>query len=275
MKYLPLISIVIPVYNTGLTLDDTIRSVFKQTYKNIEIIAVNDGSTDDLTLKSLNKYRDRIKIIHQKNKGLPGARNTGINAAKGEYIVCLDSDDCINKDYIKKLTSKFINSKDKSVAIVTPYIQAFGVSHEQWVVPEFNKEEIKYSNIIAVASMFKKEAWKLVGGYDETFRKGFEDWEFWLSLVEKGYKWDVVKEPIFYYRRKKSSMITDSNKYRSEINANIYNKHRLLYKNESIEKVLEKMKKAEFYKNNPDRSLLGYIQKIFSRNFLKRFWIFR
>ncbi len=275
MKDLPLISIVIPVYNTGLTLDDTIRSVFKQTYKNIEIIAVNDGSTDDLTLKSLNKYRDRIKIIHQKNKGLPGARNTGINAAKGEYIVCLDSDDCINKDYIKKLTSKFINSKDKSVAIVTPYIQAFGVSHEQWVVPEFNKEEIKYSNIIAVASMFKKEAWKLVGGYDETFRKGFEDWEFWLSLVEKGYKWDVVKEPIFYYRRKKSSMITDSNKYRSEINANIYNKHRLLYKNESIEKVLEKMKKAEFYKNNPDRSLLGYIQKIFSRNFLKRFWIFR
>lgn len=275
MNRLPLVSIIIPVYNTGLTLDDTIRSVFKQTYKNIEILAVNDGSTDDFTVKSLNKYKNKLKIINQENKGLPAARNTGINAAKGEYIVCLDSDDCIDKKYVKKLVDKFINSSDRSVAIVSPYIQAFGVSNEQWSVPEFDREKIKYSNVIAVASMFKKEAWKSVGGYDETFRKGFEDWEFWLSLVEKGYVWSVVKEPIFYYRRKKSSMITSSNKSRVEINTNIYNKHKSLYKNEDIDEVLERMQEAEFNKNHPKKTMMVYFKKLFNKNFLKRFAIFR
>ena len=275
VNQLPLVSIIIPVYNTGLTLDDTIHSVFRQTYKNIEVIAVNDGSTDDFTLKSLNKYRDDLIIINQDNKGLPAARNTGIKASKGLYIVCLDSDDCIDKNYVKKLVDKFIQVNDSSVAIVSSYIQAFGVSHEQWVVPEFNKEKVKYSNVIAVASMFKKEAWMSVGGYDETFRKGFEDWEFWLSLVERGYKWSVVKEPIFYYRRKKSSMITSSNKSRIEINTNIYNKHKPLYINEAIDGVLTKMQKAEFDKNNPQKSLTIYLEKLFNKNFLKRFKLFR
>jgi glycosyltransferase involved in cell wall biosynthesis len=275
VNQLPIVSIVIPVYNTGLTLDETIRSVQKQTYKNIEVIIVNDGSTDEFTIKSLNKYKDSFAIINQENKGLPAARNAGIKASNGEYVVCLDSDDCIDKNYIKKLVNKLISDGDDSVAIVSPYIQAFGVSSEQWYVPEFDKEKIKYSNVVAVASMFKKAAWKSVGGYDESFRKGFEDWEFWLSLVENGYKWRVVKEPIFYYRRKKSSMITDSNKSRNEINANIYNKHRFLYNGETLDDVLKKMRQAEIEKNNPQVSVGKYLKIIFNKNFLKRFKIFR
>lgn len=275
VNQLPIVSIVIPVYNTGLTLDETIRSVQKQTYKNIEVIIVNDGSTDEFTIKSLNKYKDSFAIINQENKGLPAARNAGIKASNGEYVVCLDSDDCIDKNYIKKLVNKLISDDDDSVAIVSPYIQAFGVSSEQWYVPEFDKEKIKYSNVIAVASMFKKAAWQSVDGYDESFRKGFEDWEFWLSLVENGYKWRVVKEPIFYYRRKKSSMITSSNKSRVEINTNIYNKHKSLYKNEDIDEVLERMQEAEFNKNHPKKTMMVYFKKLFNKNFLKRFAIFR
>lgn len=99
-----LISIIIPVYNTSKYLEKCINSLVNQTYKNIELIFVNDGSTDD-SLEILNKYANtdkRIKVISQKNKGLSQARNTGLSCAAGDYIMFLDSDDWIDTAACKK-----------------------------------------------------------------------------------------------------------------------------------------------------------------------------
>jgi glycosyltransferase involved in cell wall biosynthesis len=275
MARLPLVSVIVPVYNTGDTLNDTIRSLLKQTYKSFEIIVVNDGSNDSLTVDKLKKLSKDIKVINQNNKGLPAARNTGIANSNGKYIICLDSDDCLNKKYIEKVVDKFEKTNDKTVAIVSSYVQAFGISNEQWEVPEFSVEKIKYSNVLPVASAFTKESWRLVGGYDESFNKGFEDWDFWLSIVEKGYSWTLIKEPIFYYRRKKTSMISDSNSHRQAINLKIISKHSSLYGKEDKAAVLDKMVTAEQARNIHDLSLALRVKKAFSKNTLKRFGIFR
>ena len=94
------VSVVIPCYNSGVFIEKAINSVKKQTYNNIEIIVVNDGSTDPYTLNYLKKIKN-ITLINQKNKGLSNARNVGIKKAKGQYILPLDADDWIRKDAIK------------------------------------------------------------------------------------------------------------------------------------------------------------------------------
>ena len=101
----PLISIIIPVYNTAKYLPRCLDSVLKQTYQNLEIIVVDDGSTDN-SPKIIKEYAtkdNRIKVIHQKNAGLSAARNTGITKATGKYISFVDSDDEISHNMIKKL----------------------------------------------------------------------------------------------------------------------------------------------------------------------------
>lgn len=263
-------SIIIPVYNTGDTLNYTIDSVLSQTYSNIEVILVNDGSSDQATLDALDRLTGQVTIINQTNRGLPAARNVGIRASLGKYIICLDSDDCIDKKYVEKIAKTFIESDDNKLAIVSSLVQAFGASHEQWSVPDYDPAKLKYSNVLPVASAFTKLAWEKSGGYDESFRKGFEDWDFWISIVEKGYRWKVIKTPLFYYRRKANSMITSANKSRDEICRIIINKHRSFYGSENEAGILAKMQAVE--KNNgKKRSVVSKTKKVFSPNFYRRF----
>ena len=101
----PLISIIVPIYRVEEYLDKCLSSIINQTYKNLEIILVNDGS-DDNSIKIAKKYAkkdERIKIIEEDNKGLSCARNTGINASTGKYITFVDSDDFIEENYIEVL----------------------------------------------------------------------------------------------------------------------------------------------------------------------------
>ena len=114
MKNNPVVSVIIPVYNVEKYLEECIDSVLAQTYQNIEIILVDDGSTDSSGL-ICDRYAEKntnISVIHQKNSGLSAARNSGLNKANGDYIYFLDSDDYISADAIEKLFS--IAENDKS-----------------------------------------------------------------------------------------------------------------------------------------------------------------
>ena len=113
----PLISVIIPIYNSQDFLSECVSSILNQSYTNLEILLVDDGSTDD-SLKICNEYKkkdNRIIVIHQENGGVAVARNTGLKRAKGEYISWVDSDDKIGKDYIEKLYSKLIQHKADAV----------------------------------------------------------------------------------------------------------------------------------------------------------------
>lgn len=112
MKY----SIIIPIYNVEKTIRRCLDSVIRQTYQNLEIICVNDGSTDN-SLKILQEFKSdsRVKIITQANKGLAGARNTGIKIATGEYITFIDSDDWYELDYIETMNKIILQNSNVEV----------------------------------------------------------------------------------------------------------------------------------------------------------------
>lgn len=111
MENSPLVSIIVPVYNNSKYLDKCIKSIINQTYKNLEIILVNDGSTDnsDKIIKSYTKKDSRIKTIYQKNAGQSAARNQGLKIATGDYISFVDADDEVKPEFIEKLLEPYFN----------------------------------------------------------------------------------------------------------------------------------------------------------------------
>ena len=120
-----LVSVIIPCFNQGCFINDAVKSVLNSSYQNIEIIIVNDGSTDFLTNEVLKGFNDeRIKVINQTNQGVCAARNNGINEANGEFILPLDADDKIAPLYIEKAV-KVLHENPK-IGIVYCDAESFG-----------------------------------------------------------------------------------------------------------------------------------------------------
>lgn len=196
---LPLVSIVIPFYNLGETIEDTLHSLTTQTYRNFEVIIINDGSSDRESvekLKSIEAGGYNAKFIYQKNQGVAATRNNGIKLAKGKYIVCLDSDDMLEPTYLEKAVTVLETNPD--VAVVTSYMTIFGVITETFEHVAFDPLGLYKNNMIITAAMFTKKAWQTVGGYKSKI--GYEDWEFWINLAEHGFLVKQITEPLFRYR---------------------------------------------------------------------------
>ena len=201
------VSIIIPCYNQGQYVDDAVSSCLAQTYDNIEIIIVNDGSTDKFTNDFLSKYqRPKTKVINKRNEGLAEARNTGINNATGKYILPLDADDKIAPTYVEKAVQ--IIEQDESVGIVYCLAEYFGVKQGLWRLKEYKFPDILNSNCIFCTALFRRSDWEKVGGYRKEMLYGWEDYEFWLSLIEKGVGVYRLPEVLFYYRQHNMSMAT-------------------------------------------------------------------
>lgn len=195
----PLISVVIPYYNRMDTIDDTLASLSAQTYKAFEVILVDDGSTEEASIRKLQELSwNSLKhqLIHQKNQGVANARNTGIAKARGKYIICLDSDDLLEPTYIEKCLLVLESRPD--VAVVTTHQYMFGVINELFRKSPFDPARLYHDNMIITAAAFTKEAWSESGGYKSGI--GYEDWEYWISLSEVGYWGKLIPEPLFKYR---------------------------------------------------------------------------
>lgn len=224
------VSVVIPCYNYGHFLNEAIESCLNSTFKDIEIIVVNDGSTDSNTIKILNNIDNfKIRVIHQENQGLGAARNSGIREAKGEYILPLDADDKIHPTLIEK-EYKILKEKPE-LGFVTHWTEAFGIEDFVWDVPCFDVETLLKRNIVCVTSLFRKNAWIEAGGYNEQMsEQGFEDWDFWISIVENGWSGYTIPEILFYYRRHGRTMFDNANEKYDKLYKEIKNNHKEIYK---------------------------------------------
>ena len=226
----PLVSIVIPCFNYGKFIKEAIESCLVQTYENIEIIVINDRSNDHYTIDVLNRlnYPKTTVIHHLQNRGVAAARNTGIEHSTGKYILPLDADDKIAPAFIQK-TSNILDS-NHSVGFVSTGIRHFGNRTGDYIPPPFSIKKLLYHNLYVVTSLFRKEAWQQVGGFNEAMIDGYEDWDFWLSLVEHGWLGDCVNEVLFYYRsHHKSSKNEQAKKKHLLIVEQIINNHPKLY----------------------------------------------
>lgn len=198
------VSIIIPCYKQAQFLPDAIESALNQTYKDIEVIVVNDGSPDN-TSQVVRKY-PKVKLIEQQNKGLSAARNAGIKKSSGGWIVTLDADDKLHPDFIKKTIGK----ND----IVSTRLETFGRETRSWKSELSNPtyQDLLKKNHINCCSIFKKDCWTLTGGYDENMKEGFEDWAYWLDCAKAGFNITSINDTLFYYRKHNTPSMFDSAK---------------------------------------------------------------
>lgn len=205
MTEAPLVSIIIPCYNQEALIGETITSILASEFTNVEVIVVDDGSTDS-SLKVLEEWKGRDGRIHfysQPNGGPSVARNHAIRKSSGKYILPVDGDDLISKEYISRAVA--VLEEKPEVKVVYCQAEKFGAENKPWKLKPFSRPTLAQGNMIFVSAMFRKEDWESVGGFAEEMTWGFEDWEFWISMLKE--KGEVVQLPFvgFFYRIQKKS----------------------------------------------------------------------
>ena len=270
------VSIIMPCYNQGEYVKEAIESVYKQTYKNIELICVNDASSDDSheIIKALSgggQYENFIYINHLENKGVVATRNEAIEIATGEYILPLDADDTIEPTFVEKAVK--ILDENPDVGIVYCWVRSFGNGMSTYTskINNFDLNMEIFENSIVNTSMFRKSEFIEVGGYKDYMKNGFEDWELWISILEKGYKAYLIKEVLFNYRRNIASSRSGSvAMQKNELYLAILKNHLDFYLNnpQTIERIFTSAyyKKAEIYKQF--EKLKRYCKMLFELTFL-------
>lgn len=183
----PLISVVIPTYQHAASLPKCLDSVFSQTYQPIEVIVVDDGSTDK-TEEVLAGYRDRIVYIKQNNSGSNPARNRGLHEAKGEYVIFCDADVTMSPQMLETMFEALAKHPEASYAYSSFW---FGWKHFTGVA--FSADELRRLNFIHTSSLVRKADFP---GFDDSIRR-LQDWDVWLTMLEQGRIGVFVPETLF------------------------------------------------------------------------------
>lgn len=223
----PLVSVIIPCFNYGQYLRAAIESALNQDYPFIEVIVINDGSTDD-TANIASAFDSQIRYVDQENQGLSQTRNTGSRIAKGEFLLFLDADDQLHPLCVRELLGAFCNSQgDSKLGFVYSQVRHFGSESNVSEYPMFDPAKLSHHNYIHSAALMRAEVFR-DALYDPTF-EGLEDWDFYLSLVGAGWTGVLVDLPLLFYRshsdgRNKSAQMYQTGRA-SEIIAQIHMRH--------------------------------------------------
>lgn len=216
---MPKVSVIVPVYNVEKYLIKSLDSLVNQTLEDIEIIVVNDGSTDN-SKKIIEiykeKYKNKIKYLEKTNGGLSDARNFGIPHATGEYIAFLDSDDYVELDTYEKMYNK---AKEENADMVEcDFIWEYPnkTKIDTGIIYTNKKEMLTYARVVAWNKLIKRD---LLEKYKIEFPKGlrYEDVEFFYKMVPYYNKVSFVKEPLIHYIQRKSSISKVQNERTKEI----------------------------------------------------------
>ncbi len=209
----PLISVIIPCYNTERYVGLAIQSVLDQTFRDFEIIVVDDGSTDN-SASIIKSFKDeRVRYVYQKNGGLSNARNTGIKKAKGRFIALLDADDVFLRNNLQ-VCYDYIKGKD-DIGLVTGSFQRIDSNGK--VLTSFRKmkttvinpeEQIVNNKLIPTGNLIRKDVIEKIGGFNEKLRAS-EEWEFHTRLCFSGKKC-VIIPPLTYQYRETAGSITSN-----------------------------------------------------------------
>ncbi|MBW4027397.1 glycosyltransferase family 2 protein [Acidipila rosea] len=237
----PLVSVIIPTFNRSGLLTQAVDSVLRQTYTNVEIIVVDDGSTDD-TQVVLAPYLGRISYHLQANSGVAKARNTGITLCHGDYICFLDSDDAWapNKldrqvDFLARYPAYGLLATE--IAGVDQLGQRVDRSKsEMYTIHNgFVLEHLLFANWIQTSTvMIRRECLQRIGGFDEEVGQFGEDWLLWMRIASE-YQIYFLPEPLTYYRVHQTSLSS----YMPESQY------------DSLMSILDKLEQLEYFKKNP------------------------
>jgi glycosyltransferase involved in cell wall biosynthesis len=189
-EWSPCVSVILPVYNGAATIERALKSVFDQTFTDFEIVVVDDGSTDD-TPSVLAKFKDRIKIIRQANRGFPGARNTAIAASRGELIALIDHDD----QWLPRKLELNVAALERDLGAVLVYSdlvvideageesRASPIGSVTAHAPSMDEMLARMWPIMPSTVLMRRAAFERAGGFGESLH---QDLDFWLRMREQG-----------------------------------------------------------------------------------------
>lgn len=189
-----LISIIIPVYNHASVIRQSVQSIVRQTYRPIEIIIVNDGSTDNFNeiekelLNDSDLRQFNIRIINQENKGAPAARNAGFDVSSGNFVIFWDADTIAESEMLKKMKQALDSCSSASFAY-----SDFKFGLKTIFSREFDAEKLKINNYIDTTSLIRRSDFP---GFDETIKR-FQDWDLWLTMVKKNKTGIYLPETLY------------------------------------------------------------------------------
>jgi glycosyltransferase involved in cell wall biosynthesis len=201
----PAVSVIVPCHNGGRFLEGLVANLREQTFQDFEIVIVNNGSTEQETLDVLKRLESAVRVVHQENRYLPGARNRGFKEARADIVLPLDCDDRLEPSFLAE-TFAALKSAPNDVGFVFTHMRLTG-SVEGIFRTHCNRFDQLFLNHMAYCLLTTKSAWEKIGGYDETMRDGTEDWEFNIRLIKAGYGWVEVPKPLFLYTVRADGML--------------------------------------------------------------------
>ena len=211
---MPTVSVIMPTYNAGVRIGVAIGSVLTQTHPDIELIVIDDGSTDD-TVTIARGFGDRVTILQQENAGPNAARNTGLRHASGDVIALCDSDDVLLPNYLTAALAVMAAAPPRtwvtcaSEMMTDDGLRPYGFSPFGEVPRDQQREAILQGNIVSIFSVFPREMATEIGPFNEQLKRA-EDWEYWARAILSG--WRVAFQPTIasYYRQQGQSQSSDA-----------------------------------------------------------------
>lgn len=213
----PLVSVIMPAYNVEQYLAQSVDSVLGSDYPNLELVIVDDGSSDSTfeIAKSYESKDSRVKALTKVNGGQGIARNYGVEHSSGEYILFVDSDDLISSGYISKAVAEM--ERDSEVKVVTCRGEFFDGRTGSWRLKTYTQKRLAQRNVFTISSLMRREDFLRVGGFDTTMHNYCEDWALWISILKDGGKVVTLPTVEFFYRVRAGSSRFVGRKYRGEL----------------------------------------------------------
>lgn len=235
---------VVTSFNQGTMIMEAVRSLCEQTTPPARVILVDDGSTDQKSLEFLKKVETTfskhlpITLIRKSNGGVSSARNAGIAETKTPLVLVLDGDDKLEPSYIEKVSQ--LLRGDLSMVAASSWMQTFGVLDAIVCPCGGGLNAFLSKNCCAATHIMRRKYWEKCGGYDESMRSGFEDWDFFLSMLETepDLQIGVVQQPLIDYRTAPASSNITSMEKRLDLMRFIIGKHLESYRNHVADAIL-------------------------------------
>lgn len=228
---------VVTSYNQGTMIREAVHSLCCQTVLPQKIIIVDDGSTDESSINVLNELKSDpeipvpVIVVQQENAGVSAARNTGISRTQAPMVLILDGDDKLEPSYIERVSQ--LLQDDSSMIAASSWMRTFGVLDSIICPSGGNVVAFLVRNCCPATHIFRREAWEKCNGFDESMRSGFEDWDFFLSMLEavSGSHIGIVPKPLIDYRTAPASSNVKSMSKRLELFRFMIEKHNQSYQN--------------------------------------------
>lgn len=276
IDHLSVVSVIVPCYNYAHFLAEALDSVIAQSYKSWECIIVNDGSPDNTEQIALQycSRDERFKYFYKENGGHSSARNFGIKESIGKYIMPLDADDTLENDYLENAVKKI--ESDNEIKLVTALVRHFGDINKTYEMPKYELKSYLLLNYISISTLFRKEDFERVGGFDEKML-AFEDWDLFIKILKKGGY--AVELPVIglNYRKKDNSVFSEALKDKKRLfqdlltlyinNRDVYEQFfdspvTLLNENEKMKRVINAYQQTTTYRLG---LRLNKIKRIFNK----------